>query len=102
MTVAMSPTTATRRRPGPASAGREPAGRRRPRSWSVWLALWPSCRGQQTRSPCAAADLTALHRWLNDVNDSVGANRNSNPLFLYFFNEIRAGHRRTSSPSSRT
>ena len=37
----------------------------------------------------AAADLTALHRWLNDVNDSIGANRNSNPLFLYFFNEIR-------------
>ncbi|MFI1052973.1 ABC transporter permease, partial [Streptomyces griseoruber] len=37
----------------------------------------------------AAADLTGLHRWFNDVNDSIGANRNSNPLFLYFFNEIR-------------
>ncbi|MFF7645037.1 ABC transporter permease subunit [Streptomyces canus] len=54
----------------------------------VWLLLFAVLRGRQTLS-LAAADLTDLHRWLNDVNDSVGANRNSNPLFLYFFNEIR-------------
>ncbi|MFE3033175.1 ABC transporter permease [Streptomyces canus] len=54
----------------------------------VWLLLFAVLRGRQTLS-LAAADLTGLHRWLNDVNDSVGANRNSNPLFLYFFNEIR-------------
>ncbi|TPQ22114.1 ABC transporter permease [Streptomyces sporangiiformans] len=54
----------------------------------VWLVLFAVLRGKQTLS-LAAADLTDLHRWLNDVNDSVGANRNSNPLFLYFFNEIR-------------
>lgn len=54
----------------------------------VWLVLFVVLRGKQTLS-LAAADLTDLHRWFNDVNDSIGANRNSNPLFLYFFNEIR-------------
>ncbi|MFI6252380.1 ABC transporter permease [Streptomyces sp. NPDC051016] len=54
----------------------------------VWLALFAALRGRQTLT-LAAADLTGLHRWLNDVNDSIGANRNSNPVFLYFFNEIR-------------
>ncbi|MFE6625390.1 ABC transporter permease [Streptomyces sp. NPDC057740] len=53
-----------------------------------WLVLFVVLRGKQTLS-LAAADLTDLHRWINDVNDSIGANRNSNPLFLYFFNEIR-------------
>ncbi|MFI8535498.1 ABC transporter permease [Streptomyces aquilus] len=54
----------------------------------VWLVLFVVLRGKQTLA-LAAADLTDLHRWFNDVNDSIGANRNSNPLFLYFFNEIR-------------
>ncbi|GAA4088471.1 ABC transporter permease [Streptomyces shaanxiensis] len=54
----------------------------------VWLALFLVLRGRQTLA-LGAADLTDLHRWFNDVNDSIGANRNSNPLFLYFFNEIR-------------
>lgn len=55
---------------------------------SAWLVLFVVLRGRQTLT-LAAADLTGLHRWLNDLNDSIGANRNSNPLFLYFFNEIR-------------
>ncbi|GHH28384.1 ABC transporter permease [Streptomyces lanatus] len=54
----------------------------------VWLVLFAVLRGKQTLT-LAAADLTDLHRWINDLNDSIGANRNSNPLFLYFFNEIR-------------
>ncbi|MCZ0990912.1 ABC transporter permease [Streptomyces diastatochromogenes] len=54
----------------------------------VWLVLFAVLRGKQTLS-LAVADLTDLHRWINDFNDSIGANRNSNPLFLYFFNEIR-------------
>jgi glycine betaine/proline transport system permease protein len=54
----------------------------------VWLVLFAVLRGKQTLT-LAAADLTYLHRWLNDANDSISANRNSNPLFLYFFNEIR-------------
>ncbi len=53
-----------------------------------WLVLFVVLRGKQTLA-LGAADLTDLHRWFNDVNDSIGANRNSNPLFLYFFNEIR-------------
>ncbi|KAB1148271.1 ABC transporter permease subunit [Streptomyces luteolifulvus] len=53
-----------------------------------WLVLFAVLRGKQTLT-LAAADLTDLHRWFNDANDSIGANRNSNPLFLYFFNEIR-------------
>ncbi|WP_328351191.1 ABC transporter permease subunit [Streptomyces sp. NBC_00445] len=54
----------------------------------AWLVLFALLRGKQTLT-LAAADLTDLHRWFNDLNDSIGANRNSNPLFLYFFNEIR-------------
>ncbi|WP_328767061.1 ABC transporter permease [Streptomyces sp. NBC_00286] len=54
----------------------------------IWLVLFAVLRGTHTLT-LAAADLTDLHRWFNDVNDSIGANRNSNPLFLYFFNEIR-------------
>src|SRR6185312_16393568 len=54
----------------------------------VWIAVWPLVRGRDTLA-LSPADLTPLHRWLNDVNDTVGANRNSNPVFLYFFNEIR-------------
>ncbi|MDW6064538.1 ABC transporter permease subunit [Streptomyces sp. FXJ1.4098] len=54
----------------------------------AWLVLFAVLRGRQTLS-LAAADLTGLHRWLNDVNDTIGAGRDSNPLFLYFFNEIR-------------
>ncbi|MFF4563838.1 ABC transporter permease [Streptomyces sp. NPDC001435] len=54
----------------------------------VWLVLFAALRGRQTLT-LAAADLTGLHRWLNEVNDTIGANRDSNPLFLYFFNEIR-------------
>ncbi|MFE3323681.1 ABC transporter permease subunit [Streptomyces sp. NPDC059176] len=54
----------------------------------VWLVLFAALRGRQTLA-LAAADLTELHRWFNSVNDAIGANRNSNPLFLYFFNEIR-------------
>jgi glycine betaine/proline transport system permease protein len=54
----------------------------------AWLVLFAVLRGKQTLT-LAAADLTDLHRWFNDVNDTIGADRNSNPLFLYFFNEIR-------------
>ena len=55
---------------------------------AVWVVGWLLLRGRNTLS-LSPADLTPLHRWLNDVNDTVGANRNSNPVFLYFFNEIR-------------
>ncbi|MFE0626526.1 ABC transporter permease [Streptomyces sp. NPDC058864] len=54
----------------------------------LWLVLFALLRGRHTLA-LAAADLTSLHRWFNEVNDTIGADRNSNPLFLYFFNEIR-------------
>ncbi|MFV2117673.1 ABC transporter permease [Streptomyces sp. Act-28] len=55
---------------------------------AVWLVLFVALRGKQTLA-LAAADLTDLHRWFNAVNDSIGANRDSDPLFLYFFNGVR-------------
>ncbi|MCQ9180649.1 ABC transporter permease subunit [Streptomyces sp. IBSBF 2953] len=75
--------------PAPAT-GRRPFGRSATVAAILvgWLVLFAVLRGRQTLS-LAAADLTGLHRWFNDVNDSIGANRNSNPVFLYFFNEIR-------------
>ncbi|KJK39480.1 ABC transporter permease [Lentzea aerocolonigenes] len=54
----------------------------------AWLALWLVFRNVGTL-PLDASALTPLHRWVNEINDAVGASRNSNPLFLYFFNEIR-------------
>lgn len=55
---------------------------------AAWMVLFAVLRGHQTLA-LTASDLTGLHRWFNDLNDSIGADRNSNPLFLYFFNEIR-------------
>ncbi|MFF8012906.1 ABC transporter permease subunit [Streptomyces sp. NPDC007929] len=93
-------TVAVRKAESPQRTGTEepPAPARRARGVSRsmivaailvgWLVLFALLRGKHTLS-LAAADLTDLHRWFNDVNDSIGANRNSNPLFLYFFNEIR-------------
>jgi len=54
----------------------------------AWLLLWMLFRNFGTL-PLDASQLTPLHRFINDVNDAVGASRNSNPVFLYFFNEIR-------------
>ncbi|HWS33101.1 MAG TPA: ABC transporter permease subunit [Actinoplanes sp.] len=56
---------------------------------AIWVVAWIPLHGLHTLS-LSPADLTPLHRWLNDVNDAVGANRDSSPIFLYFFNEIRA------------
>ncbi len=53
-----------------------------------WLVLFVVFRGRATLD-LAPASLTPVHRWFNDLNDAIGASRNSNPIFLYFFNEIR-------------
>jgi glycine betaine/proline transport system permease protein len=55
-----------------------------------WVLLFGFVRGHDTLS-LASADVNGLHTRLNDLNSSVGANRNSNPLFVYFFNEIQVG-----------
>jgi glycine betaine/proline transport system permease protein len=74
---------------------KRPAEARGPRRWLAvvsilagWLVLFVVFRGRATLE-LAPAQLTSLHRWFNDLNDTIGANRNSNPIFLYFFNEIR-------------
>ena len=54
----------------------------------LWLVLWRVLRGLHTLA-LGPAQLTPLHQSLNDLNDAIGASRNTNPLFLYFFNEIR-------------
>ena len=54
----------------------------------LWVLAWALLKGRHTLSLSPAA-LTPLHRHLNSVSDSVGDNRNTNPLFLYGFNEIR-------------
>jgi glycine betaine/proline transport system permease protein len=54
----------------------------------VWLLGYVAFHGRQTLA-LAPADVTGVHNKLNDLNDSISANRNSNPLFLYFFNEIK-------------
>ncbi|NXY93697.1 ABC transporter permease subunit [Streptomyces sp. BR123] len=54
----------------------------------AWAALWLVLRGSHTLA-LDTAELTPLHRKFNEINDAVGAGRNSNPVFLYVFNEIR-------------
>jgi glycine betaine/proline transport system permease protein len=53
-----------------------------------WLVLFFLLRGTDTL-PLGPGQLTDLHHGLNNLNDSIGKNRNSSPIFLYFFNEIR-------------
>jgi glycine betaine/proline transport system permease protein len=65
-----------------------------PRRWLLpavvvgWLVLFPFLRGRDTLR-LSAAELTPLHRRLNDVNDSIGASRDTNPLFQYLVDPIR-------------
>ncbi|WP_448612668.1 ABC transporter permease [Modestobacter sp. URMC 112] len=78
--LARTPQAAEVRRPG--------------RGWVIagvllaWVGLYCLLRGQHTLA-LAPADLTPLHRDITAFSDSVSAGRNSNPLFLYGFNEIR-------------
>lgn len=68
---------------------------RRPARWVqivavlvAWVLIWAVLHDRQTL-PLAPSDLTSLHNRLNDARDWVDANRNSSPVFLYVFNEIR-------------
>src|SRR6478672_4814232 len=55
----------------------------------AWIALYIPFKGKNPL-PLAPADLSYVHEKLNDFNAWVGENQNSNPIFTYFFNEIRA------------
>jgi glycine betaine/proline transport system permease protein len=71
-----------------------PEVRRPGRGWLTaailvaWVGLYLLLQGRQTLA-LAPADLTPLHRDITAFSDSVSAGRNTNPLFLYGFNEIR-------------
>ena len=54
----------------------------------AWVALWVVLRDRDTLF-LSPADLTPLHRRLNEIADSIGAGRNTNPLFVYGVNEVR-------------
>jgi glycine betaine/proline transport system permease protein len=54
----------------------------------VWVLAWVLFRGRATLT-LDTSDVTGLHTRLNDLRSSIDAGRNSNPLFLYVFNEIR-------------
>lgn len=55
----------------------------------VWMVGFVTLRGRDTMA-LAQADLTPLHERLNGLNDAVSAGRSTNPLFIYFFDVIRA------------
>lgn len=81
--------------PEPAAEAPPPKPARKPKRWMgfvavlvSWLGLWLIFRGASSY-PLAPAELTPLHRWFNEVNDSIGESRNTNPIFVYFLNEIR-------------
>jgi glycine betaine/proline transport system permease protein len=54
----------------------------------AWVLLWFALKDTHTLA-LGRSDLTDVHRGLDDLRSTVDANRNSNPLFLYFFNAIR-------------
>ncbi|MEP7192734.1 MAG: ABC transporter permease subunit [Actinomycetota bacterium] len=55
----------------------------------AWLVGFAALRGRDTLT-LAQAELTPIQTQLNHLNDAVGAGRSTNPLFLYFFDQIRA------------
>ena len=54
----------------------------------LWVLLYAVLRGHHTLF-LSPADLTPLHRDLNDASDAVGAGRSTNPLFRYGLDEVR-------------
>lgn len=56
---------------------------------AVWIVLFSLLRGRNTLA-LAPADTKPLHNWLSELQTRVGEGRNSNPLFIYVFNPIRA------------
>ncbi|MGD9525790.1 ABC transporter permease [Pseudonocardia sp.] len=54
----------------------------------AWVVLWFLLRGQHTLY-LAPADTTPLQDSLNDLRDTVDANRNTSPIFVYGFDVIR-------------
>jgi glycine betaine/proline transport system permease protein len=70
--------------PGPARTGALAGG-----VLVLWIALFSVLHGHNTLA-LAPADTNGLHRWLSELQTTVGEHRNTNPLFTYLFNPIRA------------
>ena len=83
------PTTAAAPPPQPAEEGRRfGRGAQVAAILAVWVVLWAALKGRATLT-LDQASTTSLHDKVNEYTDSIQAGRNTNPLFLYFFNEIR-------------
>ena len=54
----------------------------------LWVLLWLVLRGRDTLF-LSPAELTPLHRRIDEVADAVGASRGSSPLFQYGFDAVR-------------
>ena len=71
-------------------------GLRRPsRAWLavgtvvVWVLLWAALRGRDTLF-LSPAELTPLHRRINELADDIGASRGTSPVFVYGFDLVRS------------
>ncbi|WP_375424141.1 ABC transporter permease [uncultured Friedmanniella sp.] len=98
-TVVKPPSAAVAEVPGEVAAPprrRSPLARLSTGTWVViatvvlWLVLRVALGGQWTLA-IGRSELTSVHENLNALNDWVGANRNTSPVFLYFFNYIQLG-----------
>lgn len=56
---------------------------------AAWVVLWFLLQGRNTLA-LAPADTTAVHNALNDLRNAVDASRDTNPVFVYGFDVIRA------------
>jgi glycine betaine/proline transport system permease protein len=55
---------------------------------AAWVIAWVFLKGRDTLA-LDQAEVTPLHQRINDLKATVDAGRNTNPLFVYVFNEIR-------------
>lgn len=86
--------------PEPDAPGPAPATTTAARRWSTGtlvvlgtIVVWVICRfafAGRLMLFLATSDSTPLQLKLNDLNSWIGSNRTTSPIFVYFFNEIRA------------
>ncbi|MGH3437824.1 MAG: ABC transporter permease [Sciscionella sp.] len=56
----------------------------------VWVVLYQVLGGRDTLA-LGPSGVTGFHTKLNQLNSAIGQDRNSNPFFVYFINEIYVG-----------
>ncbi|MGH3494654.1 MAG: hypothetical protein ACRDQ1_15665, partial [Sciscionella sp.] len=55
-----------------------------------WIVLYQVLAGRDTLA-LGPSGVTSFHTKLNQLNSAIGQDRNSNPFFVYFINEIYVG-----------